>query len=35
VQGIVSGEGEGATKRDAQRAAAEAALATQGIRVEE
>jgi len=35
VHGIVSGEGEGATKRDAQRAAAEAALAAQGLRVDE
>jgi ribonuclease III len=35
VQGIVSGEGEGATKRDAQRAAAEAALAAQGIKIDE
>jgi ribonuclease-3 len=35
VQGIVSGEGEGATKRDAQRAAAEAALAAHGLRIDE
>jgi ribonuclease III len=34
VPGIVSGEGVGATKRDAERAAAEAALQTQGIKIE-
>jgi len=34
VQGIVSGEGVGATKRDAERAAAEAALQAQGIKIE-
>jgi len=35
VQGLASGEGEGATKRDAQRAAAEAALQAQGIKADE
>jgi len=35
VHGIVSGEGVGATKRDAQRAAAEAALAAQDVKLEE
>ena len=34
VPGIASGEGEGATKRDAQRAAAEAALAAQGVKID-
>ncbi len=34
VPGIASGEGVGATKRDAERAAAEAALQTQGIKIE-
>jgi len=35
VHGLASGEGEGATKRDAQRAAAEAALAAQGVKIDE
>jgi len=35
VHGIASGEGEGATKRDAQRAAAQAVLQGQGIKVDE
>jgi ribonuclease-3 len=34
VQGIASGEGVGATKRDAERAAAEAALQAQGVKIE-
>ena len=35
VQGIASGEGVGATKREAERAAAEAALQAQGIKIDE
>jgi ribonuclease III len=35
VEGVASGEGVGATKRDAQRAAAEAALQAQGIKIDE
>ena len=35
VHGIISGEGVGATKRDAQRAAAEAALQAQGVKLDE